>query len=104
MTSVNADNIPLPQSGSFIDLSDYSSNLDTLTYNGDGTMDVTFKKNKKFAYRYHHVSPALWVFLLRGRETMDKTDKFSIGAAFHQEVIQKPDLYPFEKVPLDSKE
>ncbi len=83
--------------GSFIDLSDYSSNLRTLTWNGDGTMDVQFKRNKAI-YRYHHVPPALWVFLLKGKETQDKHDKFSIGAAFHQEVISKPDIYPYERI------
>ncbi len=84
--------------GSFIDLSEYSSNLKTLTWNGDGSIDVTFKKKPKVTYRYHHCPPALWEFLLKGKETQDKHDQFSIGAAFHQEVIQKSDIYPFEKL------
>jgi hypothetical protein len=83
--------------GSFIDLSEYSSNLKTLTWNGDGSIDVTFKKSKA-VYRYYHCPPSLWEFLLKGKETQDKHDKFSIGAAFHQEVIQKSDIYPYERI------
>ena len=89
--------IDFAPAGSFIDLSGHSSNLRTLTWNGDGSMDVQFKRNKAI-YRYYHVSPALWTFLLQGKETQDKHDKFSIGAAFHQEVISKPDLYPYERI------
>ena len=83
--------------GSFIDLTDYSSNLKTLTWNGDGTIDVTFKKSN-VVYRYFHCPPSLWEFLLKGKETQDKHDQFSIGAAFHQEVIQKSDIYPFQRL------
>ena len=90
--------IDFAPAGSFIDLSDYSSNLDSLTWNGqEGYMDVKFKRNGA-VYRYFNVPPALWVFLLQGKETQDKHDKFSIGAAFHQEVISKPDIYPYERI------
>ena len=94
--------------GSFIDLSEHSKNLGTLT-NGSGllpcstcgdmtgTMDVTFQKSPQ-VYRYYHVTPGLWEFILKGKENMDKTDRFSIGAAFHLEVIKKSDIYHFEKL------
>ena len=85
-----------PPSGSFIDLTEYSSNLGGILWHGDGVMDVTFQSGG--TYRYHFVPSGLWEFLLTGKETQDKNDKFSIGAAFHQEVIQKPDLYPYEKL------
>lgn len=98
--------------GSFIDLSDYSSNLGPMTH-GDGllscptcgmmtgTINVQFKKTGA-SYRYYHVPPTLWDFILKGKENMDKTDKFSIGAAFHLEVIKKSDIYHYEKLTEDT--
>ena len=94
--------------GSFIDLSDYSSNLGAITH-GDGllqcstcgkftgTIDVQFKKTGA-SYRYYHIPPTLWDFILKGKENMAKTDKFSIGAAFHLEVIKKSDIYHVERL------
>ena len=87
-----------PPSGSFINLSEYSSNLNTLTWNGDGTMDVTFQKMPDRVYRYHECPDNLWHYLLGGAERQDKTDNYSIGAAFHQEVISKSDLYPVRRI------
>lgn len=97
-----------PPAGSFIDLSDYSSNLRTLTLgdgllecstcgSGTGTIDVTFKKSNA-VYRYYHIPPTLWNFLLRGKKIMDDVEEFSIGRAFHLEVIKKADIYHYERI------
>jgi len=85
-------------SGSFINLSEYSSNLNTLTWNGDGSMDVTFQKRPHVIYRYYNCPSNLWHYLLGGKERKDSSDNYSIGAAFHQEILSKPDLYPFERI------
>jgi hypothetical protein len=95
-------------SGSFIDLSEHSSNLGTLTSGSGllqcptcgkmtGTIDVQFKKAGA-VYRYYHAPPALWEFLLNGKKNMKKHDKFSIGVAFHNEVISKKDIYHYERI------
>jgi len=95
-------------SGSFIDLSDCSTNLGTLTTGSGllpcatcgrmtGTIDVQFKKTGAI-YRYYHIPPTLWEYILAGKGNMDKHDNFSIGMAFHLEVIKKSDIYHYERL------
>jgi hypothetical protein len=67
--------------GSTIDLSGFSSYLDAMTVNGDGTVDVTFKNGAE--YRYFHVAPAE-IEKIVNTNTRDKTGQVSIGAAFHR--------------------
>ena len=93
----NKDSAEFVPSGSFIDLSGESSNLQDLTWIGDGTMEVTFRKNGA-RYRYYNCPPSLWEFLMSGSTTKDGTKHHSIGAAFHQYVIKMSDIHPYEKI------
>lgn len=86
-------------SGSYVDIKD-SSNLDEVWYFTppdvrQPELHVKFKSGAK--YRYLGVVPSLWNFILQGA-TSKSGKEFSIGAAFHQEVVQKPDLYSYERI------
>ena len=65
----NKDSAEFVPAGSFIDLSEHSSNLSTLTWNGDGTIDVLFQSGGE--YRYFNCPPSLWDMIMGGSTTKD---------------------------------
>jgi len=79
-----------PQSGSVISFE--SSNFKNITWNGDGTIDVEFRKGA--VYRYSGVPPALWMAV----EDAAAKSGASLGKALRNELILKSDIYPYERI------
>ena len=70
-----------------------STNFKEITHNGDGTMDVTYRKTGA-VYRYHGVPPTLFHYI---KKQVDRGSK-TLGQELYNELIAKPDIYPFERI------
>ena len=87
-------------SGSYVDLTHESSNLDEMWYFTppdvpNPELHVKFKSGIR--YRYFGVVPPLWNAILQGK--LDKKgNKTSVGASFHHHVVSKPDIHPYERI------
>ena len=111
MTTINMKNEFIP-SGSYVDLTNESGNLGEMWYlysdpwgpldpvlpvnHGGMVLVVHFQKGGYYAYG--GVVPPLWEFILDGKTAKGDGRPFSIGAAFHEEVIRKKDLYPYVRL------
>ena len=107
-------------SGSYVDLSEVSSNLQAMWFvpntkldgMNDGTtstvrqiggMALVVKFKRGAHYAYAGVPAPLCEAILNGKVAKSTGEDYSIGAAFHQEVISKADIYPYKRLTTDER-
>lgn len=99
MDVVNHRENPFVPSGSYIEIQD-SSNVAALLFYSSGSTGVLEAKFHSGAwYRYTGIGPAVPHMVFQGRFTKDGKKAHSVGAAFHQLVINGP--YDYKRIEED---